>query len=406
MVRVLHIAGASKFGGGGVIICQVAVMCQEMGWHVDVLTTDPQFQRELRKRNIGVVDLDVIRREISPHDLLGLWRLWWFLRRNRYDIVHTHTSKGGFIGRLAAWGARIPTIIHTAHGFAFHELSPRRTVRFYAALERIVARICDRVITVSEFHRSWAVALRLADGSKLAAIPNGISVNRVRADEDRESMRRTLGVPANVLMLLTIGRLAEEKGLHDLLHAGELINRDARFDFRIVFAGNGPLSESLAQTAARLGIQDRVIFLGFRDDIGNLLRATDIAVFPSIREGLSISLLEAMAVGKAIVATNIGSNLEATKNGEGAIIVPTMDPTTLAMAIRRLAMDGKRRRVLGERARQIFETNYTEEAMLNAYRAQYLLLLTQRRDHAQSDLPTIHRRATDQMTPLQQEAGL
>lgn len=375
MVKLLHITGDSKFGGGGIIIVRLAEMAQQMGWQVDVLTTDPVFRRILRRQETGVISRDVIFREIRPlHDLKGLFQLWWFLIRNPYDIVHTHTSKGGFVGRLAARAAGVRTIIHTAHGFAFHEESPRRTLRMYTMLERIAAHACDRIVTVSEYHRRWGIKLGIADSRKIIALPNGISRDRVKADRDRESVRRELGIDAKVQMLLTIGRLAEEKGLDDLLYAARMIARDSEVHFKIVFAGTGPLAPSLVKTAAELGIENHTLFLGFRSDIGDLLTASDIVVLPSLREGLSISLLEAMAAGKPIVTTAIGSNLEATQDGKAALLVPTKSPETLARAIVRISRDDSLRQSVARNAKEIFDKCYTEQRMLETYRAQYLEL--------------------------------
>src|SRR5690242_16183816 len=150
-IKLLHVVGDSCFGGASKVILRLAQMAKAEGWQVDILTTNPVFQQAAKSRGIGAIHLDVIRRPIRPAwDLAGLVRLSNFLRRESYAVVHTHTSKAGFVGRLAARLARVPVIVHTVHGFAFHEASPRPTRAFYTTLEHIASRWCDRIVAVNQ----------------------------------------------------------------------------------------------------------------------------------------------------------------------------------------------------------------------------------------------------------------
>ena len=374
-VRVLHIVGDSRFGGVATIILGLGRVAREAGWHVDVLTTDPVVQQTLRQHGLGLVNLDVIHREIRPlWDLQGLLRLYGYLRRESYQIVHTHTSKGGFVGRLAARLAGVPVIVHTAHGFAFHEATPA-AIRFTCSrLERLASRWCDRIVTVSEFHHDWAIQLGICDPCRIVAIPNGIAEVNRNTDIPRDELRRQLGAQCEDLLILSVARLAADKGLDYLIEAAAMLPETGRRIW-IAIAGDGPAREHLAALTRKLHVTDRVSFLGFRKDVGDLLAASDLVIVPSLREGLSISLLEAMAAGKPIIASSIGSQREVAAHGETVWLVPPADAHSLAEAVLQLASDQALMIRLGTNARAIYERHYTEERMLHSYRKLYCELL-------------------------------
>jgi len=377
--RILHIVGGSRFGGGALVILQLCLAAQQEGYQTDVLTTDPTFKEVLESNSIGVVDLPVIWRSIRPvRDVVGLLRLCRWLKRNPYTIVHTHTSKGGFVGRLAATMADSPCIVHTVHGFAFHEDSSKLTIWLVALAERLAAHWCDRIVTVSEFHRRWALALGIAPAAKIVAIPNGIGEQILITAERRQRLRLDLGVDRDTVLLFTAGRLAPQKGLEYLLQSLPLLSEsETRHRYHLCIAGTGLLEKGLRELSRDLGISDMVSFLGFRDDVRVLDQASDIVVLPSLWEGLSISVLEAMAAAKPIVTTDIGSNLEVIENGVSGIIVPRKDPAALAAAIKDLADRPAYAEQLGESAHAVFEEKYTERKMVDAYMGLYASLVAE-----------------------------
>jgi glycosyltransferase involved in cell wall biosynthesis len=379
--KLLHIRGTSAFGGDAVLIVELGRAAQEQGFDVDVLATDPHFRDLIRRKGLGLVDLDVIRREIRPFwDLRGLVRLTAFLARSPYSIVHTHTSKPGVVGRLAATLTGVPAIIHTAHLFPFHEETGRIATAAYVGAERLAARWCDRIVTVSEFHRDWALRVGIGRPEQVIAIPNGAPSERARSTRSRAEVRAELGIGDGFMMLST-GRLAEQKGLEYLIRAAALLRGDMP-SAKIVLAGDGPLRLELARLISDLGLEDTVALLGFRSDVADLLAASDLVVLPSLWEGLSISLLEAMAAGKPVVTTMVGSNREVTNDGETAVLVPPKDPLSLAAAIRSLATDGARLAELGRKGQEAQRERYTLPRMLDAYLNEYDRLLREKSPRA------------------------
>jgi glycosyltransferase involved in cell wall biosynthesis len=372
--KMLHIVGDSRFGGAAWIILSLGRLAKAAGWQVDILATDPTLQHVLRREGLRVVDLDLVRRRIHPlWDAAGLIRLYRFLKREGYQVVHTHTSKAGFVGRLAARLAGVPAIVHTAHGFAFHEWSPVWVRWFYTSLERIAAHWCDRIVSVSHFHRDWAISLGICKAEQITAIPNGIIPPRPTPGVSPAGLRRRLGVPDGRPLVLSMARLAPDKGLNYLIEAAAMLP-PAMQSVRVAIAGEGPDRPRLERLVRQLGVAHRVLFLGFREDAGDLLAACDIVALPSLREGLSIALLEAMAAGKPIVATCIGSHMELAAQAEIAVLVPPADAPALSGALQCLVSDAALRTRLGDNARTLFQKHYTEHRMVQAYRQLYTML--------------------------------
>jgi glycosyltransferase involved in cell wall biosynthesis len=244
-----------------------------------------------------------------------------------------------------------------------------------ATLERAAASWCDRLVTVSRFHREWALRLGIASTDKIVAIPNGIESIPGVSEEKRRAVRERLCVRDDELLILSLGRLAEQKGFEDLLKAVTGIRSGATRPFKIKIAGEGPKKADLQLAIERYGIADTVELIGFSRDVEGLFGAADLVVQPSLWEGLSISLLEAMSAGKAVVTTAIASNIEVVGKTECAVLVPPQNPAALARATLELMNDDAFRRRVASRAREVFNVGYTRRRMHDDYMVLYRTLL-------------------------------
>jgi glycosyltransferase involved in cell wall biosynthesis len=295
-------------------------------------------------------------------DVIATVKFGLLCRHRRFDVVHTHTSKVGVVGRLAAYVTGVPIVIHTAHGFAFHEGSSRLKIAVVAFVERLAARWCDRVVVVSEFHRQWAIELGIARPEKLVTIHNGLAADRVQPRRSATENRNALGVRGNARVLGAFGRLTPQKGLESLVDAMPSVVLRMP-NVHLLLVGEGPLRARLSDKVLRLGLSANVSLLGFRDDVPDLLSVCDVVVSSSLWEGLSVSVLEAMAQGKPLVATSIASNRELLAEGSCGVLVPPSDPSAMSEAIVSLLLDRPRAKLLGERARARFHEEFTEERM-------------------------------------------
>lgn len=288
-----------------------------------------------------------------------------YLRRERFDVLHVHGALIGLQARVAARAARVPAVVAQAHGFYFHAGSRTAARVGLRLLEQQFARhLTDVLVTVSREDHELAVRHRFRrDPGQLVHVPGvGVDTDRFAPDHTaagrlrRGHLRASLGAADDDTVVTFVGRLVGEKGLDDLAEAFIQAAPGRRLVLWLVgdVLGSERDHTAPARVAGRLadhGLADRVRFVGRRDDIPELLRSSDVFVLPSLREGLPVSLLEAMASEVAVVATDIRGSREVVEDGRTGLLVPVRRPDALASALLRLHDDTGLRRALGRAAR-------------------------------------------------------
>ena len=342
-MRVYQFITPSQIGGAEVHVIALCRKLAARGHHVTaVCPRGRPLVTELRHHGIDLW----APRTTGKFDPLTLARLAARLRRDRVDVLHTHLSTGSLIGSLAARLAGVPAVA-TVHGLN------RRTCFNYAR----------RVIAISQAVRRNLIEQGLPD-SRVTVIYNGVEWQRYREVPHAGALRAELGFSADDLVIGAVGRLGPEKGHFYLIEATALAAR-AGLPLRLLIVGEGRQRQVLEDTAHRCGIAERVTFAGFQRDVRPYQAAMDIFCLPSLKEGLSLSALEAMAVGKPVIASRVGGTPEVVIEGESGMLVEAANATALAEAILALARDPQRARRMGEAGRVRVERYFDLERMVD-----------------------------------------
>lgn len=382
MFKTLQIVGDSKYGGATYLILEWCKYLLARKCQVDVLSTDRQTTEELAKiSGVNVIERILIPREISPlADFKALCQVFALLHQEKYDVVHTYTATPGFLGRLAARLSRVPVIVHHQAGWTVTDYSSTIHRLVYTPLEYLATLLSTRGICVSHAVAEQARQLKIAPSHKLVTICNGIAAERIAdavANGSGRKLRQELGLSEATLILGSIGRLADQKDCGTLIravHYLRLLFPDK--SLVLVLAGDGPLRPNLESLARSLGLDDQVRLVGFRKEIPEFLAGLDIFVSSSLWEGLSISVLEAMAAARPIVATSILPNKELIESEITGLLVPPKSPEQMANAIARLVREPTLARQYGKAAQQRVLSDYSIDRMFQQTWDLYLSLFT------------------------------
>lgn len=317
-------------------------------------------------------------RQIHPwNDLLAFGEMYRQIRNGRYTIVHTHSSKAGILGRWAARLAGVPIIVHTPHGHVFYGYYGRALTYLFILLERLTACITDKIITLTEQGIEEYVERRIAPREKFISVHSGVDLTRfMEPHPDPAMARKQFGLSPLSPVVGSVGRFEPIKGYDILLRAAGLL-RARQPKVQLLLAGEGEETARLKRLAEELQIEDRVVFLGWQQEILEVLSALDLFVLPSRNEGMGRTLVQAMAMGKPIVATRVGGVPEVLGEGEVGLLVSPDDPAELASAIEQLLTDRELARKMGEAGRRRAPA-YSAAQMIAKIESLYDTLLMQK----------------------------
>lgn len=371
-LNVIHLVEDLKIGGAERVIADIVECLDRKRFEARVwcVTRGGETADELVEKGAEVKILGIS----SYYNPLNIIRLSRFLKKEEPDIIHTHGYFASVIGRLAAQKAGIPTIITHVHS-TYREYKKRHIL-----IERYLSRCTHKIVCCSEAVRNFVTAHEKIKEEKTAVIYNGADEERFSPGGDPSSARARLGIDRGSPVVGTVSSLTPHKGQEFLVQAAARI-RETHPSAKFLIVGDGPLRRSLEEQAQRLSLQSSLIFTGARRDIPEMLSLMDIFVLPSSsREGLGMAIIEAMAMEKPTVATDIGGIPEAVLDGETGLLVRPRDSDALARAIIELIDDPERAKAMGKKGRDRFVQKFTRKRMLSDIEDLYLDLTSQKKE--------------------------
>jgi glycosyltransferase involved in cell wall biosynthesis len=385
-VRVLRVIARLNMGGPALHVAYLTDGLKKRGYDTTLVAGslargEDSMAFVADARDVQVVRIDELGREISPlRDLVATFRLARLIRRERPQILHTHTAKAGTVARVAALLAgsrRPPIVVHTFHGHVLRGyFGPVRSL-FFRLLERWLASRTTALVAVSPQVRDDLVSLGIAPRERFAVIRLGIELDERIAPErnGRVESRRYLGIPDDRFAVGWIGRMTAVKRTDDVLVAFKSL-RERGVAAILCMVGDGPDRAGLEQRAHDLGIVRDTLFLGYQEDVAPFYAAFDALVLPSSNEGTPVSVIEALGAGRPVVATRVGGVPDVVRDGEDGFLVEPGATDELAERLERLAHDPALRERMGKQGRERVLPRYAVERLVDDVDRLYRSLLS------------------------------
>ena len=342
-----------------------------------VLVCGPGGMLDEEVRNdpgIRAIFIESLYRDISPfYDLLALLELTKVLLAEKPAILHTHSSKAGILGRLAAALAGVPVVVHTYHGFGFHDRQPAFVKNVYVYLERLCARFTGALVFVSKANIAYAAKHSLVNPNDAVLIRSGVNLAGLPAKTDAAKLKMSAGIGMHKLLVVSVGNLKPQKNAGDFVSAAAAVLAQVP-EARFVFLGDGPQRRALEARAFTLGLEGKVLFLGWRRDTAQWLAAADVFVLTSLWEGLPRALVEAMKSGLPSVCYATDGVTDLITNDVNGYMVEPGNHAALAGHVTALLKDESLRKRLGGAAAAAIGPEFDIDGMVRSQEALYARL--------------------------------
>ena len=358
-MRIAHAAHSMFLGQIGL---NQMVYQLEMGQDVVALCPDDEWAGVIKDRGIRVIDVPFLRHNLFA-TLMATARMWRICHRERFDVVHTHNSLPGVTGRIAGRLAGIPAVVHTCHAWPLHQPRGRIFHWLYKTFETLAARGADATLFQNTDDMRTCIALKVVPASKAVLIGNGIDTQQLSARASSDGflrIREEFGIGSEAFLLVNVARLERPKGQAFLLQGlHRLVGRTDR-EVVALFVGTGKHEKEVRAEVKRLGLEPFVRFAGYRRDVPDILQAADVSVLTSLFEGIPRSLMESMALGLPVVATDVPGTRTLVESGRTGLLVEYGDVEGLVNAFTQLIDEPELRKRLGENGRRLVRTKFDE----------------------------------------------
>ncbi|MDD4878948.1 MAG: glycosyltransferase family 4 protein [Candidatus Omnitrophica bacterium] len=328
-----------------------------------------------KEKGVEPVIIPELERKISPvKDILALWKIYLIMRRERPDIVHTHTAKAGALGRAAAILAGVPLRIHTFHGHIFESYFDSFSAGAFLFIERFLAIFSKYIVVVSEAQKEEIVnKYKIAKDKKVRVIPLGLELGRLSSIVSRsEKFRGELHVGKDCILIGIIGRLVPVKNHRMFLDAcKKLFDAAGIPDIKCAIIGDGEERAGLEGYAEKLGIREKIVFVGWKKEMADVYADLDIVALTSLNEGTPVALIEALASGRPVVSTDVGGVKDVVEDGINGYLAASGDAAGFAKCLLGLAQDHKKRGEFGSNGRRKVLQKYSKERLVKDITALY-----------------------------------